>query len=222
MNVSTQVDRKSIRDLVLKIHYDYQERFVVRKDVIEHVSKNTGIESDVVDSAFKILIEAGCLKTFNAAGDAEITHLGAEKFEDSISSKKSVDPSMNISTYIEKQIMGDNIMNGDNSTIVNRSSIDNSFNVDDNSDVGSIVKEFAARVDTILKELENRNPNATEQQQINYVDAIIEPDLKQKLLGGFSGGIGVYIEEFVIDNPVYKWHKVFKAVLNGWQNQSST
>jgi hypothetical protein len=44
---------------------------------------------------------------------------------------------------------------------------------------------------------------------------MIEPDLKQKLLGGFTGGTGVYIEEFVIDNSMYKWHKVFKAVLNG-------
>jgi hypothetical protein len=218
MNISTQVDRKSIRDLVLKIHYDYQEHHVSREKVIERVSQDLKIESNVVDSAFKHLIGAGLIKMVNAAGDAEITCLGAEKFEEIESSTKPADPLMNISTYIEKQIMGDNIMNGDNSTIVNRSSIDNSFNVDDNSDVGSIVKEFAARVDTILKELENRNLNATEQQQINYVDAIIEPDLKQKLLGGFSGGIGVYIEEFVIDNPVYKWHKVFKAVLNGWQN----
>jgi hypothetical protein len=220
MNVSTQIDRKSIRDLVLKIHYDYQESHVSRERVIEGVSKDLGIESNVVDSAFKRLIEAGWLKIDNGAGDVKITHLGTEKFEEIESSTKPADPSMNISTYIEKQIMGDNITNGDNSTIVNRSSVDNSFNVNDNSDIESIVKEFAARVDSILKELENRNPNATEQQQINCVDAMIEPDLKQKLLGGFTGGIGVYIEEFVIDNPVYKWHKVFKAVLNGWQKSS--
>jgi hypothetical protein len=220
MNVSTQVDRKSIRDLVLKIHYDYQERHVSRKDVIEHVSKNTGIESDVVESAFKLLIEAGCLKTFTAAGDAEITHLGAEKFEDIESSKKSVDPSMNISTYIEKQIMGDNITNGDNSTIVNRSSVDNSFNVDDNSDVVSIVKEFAARVDTILKELEKRNPNATEQQQVNYVDAVLEPELKQRLIGACMGGLKSCVEEFFIDNPLYKGYKVLEAVVDGWQQSN--
>jgi hypothetical protein len=222
MNVSTQVDRKSIRDLVLKIHYDYQEIHVVRERVIEGVSKDLGIESNVVDSAFKLLIEAGLLKIVNGGGDVKITHLGAEKFEEIESSTKPADPLMNISTYIEKQIMGDNITNGDNSTINNRSSVNKSFNINDNSGVESIVKEFAARVDNLLKELENRNPNATEQQQINYVDAIIKNDLKQKLLRGFTGGIGVYIEEFVIDNPVYKWHKVFKAVLNGWQNQSST
>jgi hypothetical protein len=220
MNVSTQIDRKSIRDLVLKIHYGYQEHHVSREKVIESVSKDLGIESNVVDSAFKLLIEAGLLKIVNGGGDVKITHLGAEKFEEIEYSTKPADPLMNISTYIDKQIMGDNITNGDNSTIVNRSSVDKSFNVNDNSDIESIVKEFAARVDSILKELENRNPNATEQQQINCVDAMIEPDLKQKLLGGFVGGIGVYIEEFVIDNPVYKWHKVFKAVLNGWQKSS--
>jgi hypothetical protein len=222
MNISTKVDRKSIRDLVLKIYYDYQEHHVSREKVIERVSQDLKIESNVVDSAFKHLIEAGWLKKVNGAGDVEITHLGAEKFEEIESSTKSADPLMNIATYIEKQIMGDNITNGKNSTIVNRSSVDKSFNVNDNSDIKSIAKEFAARVDSILKELENRNPNATEQQQINCVDAMIDPDLKQKLLGGFTGGIEVYIEEFVIDNPVYKWHKVFKAVLNGWQNQSST
>lgn len=220
MNISTQVNRKSIRDLVLKIHYEYQEHDVSREKVIEHISQETGIESNVVDSAFKLLIEAGWLKTDNGAGDVKITHLGAEKFEEIESSTKPADPLMNISTYIEKQIMGDNITNGDNSTINNRSSVNNSFNVNDNSDIENIVKEFATRVDSILKELENRNPNATEQQQINCVDAMIEPDLKHKLLGGFMGGTGVYIEEFVIENPVYKWHKVFKAVLNGWQKSS--
>jgi hypothetical protein len=220
MNVSIKTNRKNIRDLVLKIHYDYQEHHVSRDMVIKGVSKDLGIESNVVDSAFKLLIEAGWLKMVNSAGDAEITHLGAEKFEEIESSTKPADPLMNISTYIEKQIMGDNITNGDNSTIINRSSVDKSFNVDENYDVESIVKEFAAHVDTILQELEKRNPNATEQQQINYVDAVLETDLKKKLLGGFTGGLEVYIEEFVIDNPVYKWHKIFKAVLNGWQKQS--
>jgi hypothetical protein len=222
MNISTQVDRKSIRDLVLKIHYDYQEIHVVRERVIEGVSKDLGIESNVVDSAFKHLIDAGLLEMVNGAFDTKITYLGAEKFEEIESSTKPADPLMNISTYIEKQIMGDNITNGDNSTINNRSSVNKSFNVNDNSDVESIVKKFATHIDTILQELEKHNPNATEQQQINYVDAMIETDLKQKFLGGFTGGTGVYIEEFVIDNPVYKWHKVFKAVLNGWKNQSST
>jgi hypothetical protein len=220
MNISTKVDRKSIRDLVLKIHYDYQEYQVTKKNVIEGVSKDLGIESSVVDSAFKHLIEAGLIKMVNAAGDAEITHLGAEKFEELESSTQLTDPSIKHVTYIKNKFMGDNITNGDNSNFVNRSNVDNSFNVNDNSDIKSIVKEFAARVDSILKELENRNPNATEQQQINCVDAMIEPDFKQKLLGGFTGGIGVYVEEFVIDNPVYKWHKVFKAVLNGWQKSS--
>ncbi len=140
MNVSAQVDRKSIRNLVLKIHYDYQEHHVLREKVIEGVSKDLGIESNVVDSAFKLLIEAGWLKTDNCVGDVKITHLGAEKFEEIESSTKPADLLMNISTYIEKQIMGDNITNGDNSTINNRSSVDKSFNVNDNSGVESIVK----------------------------------------------------------------------------------
>ncbi len=114
--------------------------------------------------------------------------------------------------------MGNNISNGDNSVIINRSSIDNSFNTNNSSDAVSIVKELATQVENILKELERRNPSATEKQQINYIDAVIETGLIQRCLGLSRNVVNTCIEEFILDNQLYKYSKVLNAALAGWQN----
>ncbi len=92
MNAIEHLNKEGIRDIILEIHYDNQADFCLSRHgedgVIKHISQNTNIESDEIDSAFNYLIEAGLMEMKNAAGDAKITYRGVKEVEKQMVKKK--------------------------------------------------------------------------------------------------------------------------------------
>jgi hypothetical protein len=219
MNDRESILRKeSIRYQILKYFYDKGEQAVINsKDITYDIFQNGEISKKDLEEALHYLTSEKLLTPYFGHGYS-LNHSGSKEIESSIKHPQSSTNHFNSQTiqlFIKELSMGDIIVGNSNSNITNRSSIDNSFNT---NDATTILKEFAIQVENILKELEKRNQNATEQQQINYIDAVIEPDLKQRLMGLGKNTINTYIEEFILDNPLYKYSKVLNKALDGWQN----
>ena len=214
--------KESNRYRILKYFYEVGEQsssngVINAKEIASDIFQDEEISKKELDEALQYLTSEKLLTPYFGHGYS-LNHLGSKEIESSIKyPQNSTDHfnSQTIKLFIKEFSMGDIIMNNSNSNITNRSSVDNSFNT---SDTATIIKEFATQVENILGELEKRNPNATEQQQINYIDAVVEPDLKQRLLGLGKNTINTYIEEFVLDNPLYKCSKVLNKALDGWQS----
>ena len=64
-----------------------------------------------------------------------------------------------------------------------------------------------------MKQLEESNPTATEQEQQAYVNASIPRKLKAKFLSALQAGGKEVMKEF-LDNP---YLNVGVAILEGWQ-----
>ncbi|HAX79118.1 MAG TPA: hypothetical protein DCY88_25650 [Cyanobacteria bacterium UBA11372] len=64
-----------------------------------------------------------------------------------------------------------------------------------------------------MKQLEEKNPEATETEQIDHVNAATKPDLKQRAIAALKDGSETAIDEFVLEN---KYLKVVKAIVKGW------
>jgi hypothetical protein len=78
--------------------------------------------------------------------------------------------------------------------------------------------EVAREIQGHLEHLEANNPQATEEDQINYVNAIIPVNRRQKALNALKAGWEETIKQFV-KNP---YAKVAIAILKGWgQGKSS-
>ncbi|WP_052128706.1 pentapeptide repeat-containing protein [Neosynechococcus sphagnicola] len=73
--------------------------------------------------------------------------------------------------------------------------------------------EAAQEIQALLKQLESTNPQATEDQQMAYVNSAIPPTLKQRVVAALKEGGEAAIDEFLLEN---KYLKVGKAVIKGW------
>lgn len=135
----------------------------------------------------------------------------SDSFSESSSSK-------DLEKYIIQIIKGDNFMGdkitlGSNSSLVNRSTVTNSFNQDNKK----ATVEFSQEVVRLLDQLQTINPSATELEQIKYIDIVTPPPLKQRLISAFKEGADTAMDELVLDN---KYLKVAKAAIKGWIDPS--
>jgi len=108
--------------------------------------------------------------------------------------------------------MGDTIYQGDDSTLINRSTVTDSFN-QNNTDTKQAIIAYSNEVERLLKQLHGTNPSATEAEQATYVDVAINPTIKQRAIAALKEGTDTAIDEFVLEN---KYLKVVKAVAKGW------
>jgi hypothetical protein len=72
--------------------------------------------------------------------------------------------------------------------------------------------EAAAEIQTLLKQLEQTNPTATEAEKIVYVNDETTPGFKRRVVGALQAGGEAAIEEF-LKNP---YVNVGKAIVKGW------
>lgn len=94
---------------------------------------------------------------------------------------------------------------------------DISVNNKAHSEPKQTLAEAAEEIQQLLEQLEKTNPQATEPQQVAYID-IVKPDLKKRAVAALKEGGETAIEEFFLEN---KYLKVVKAVVKGWLNASS-
>ncbi len=75
------------------------------------------------------------------------------------------------------------------------------------------LSEAAEEIQKLLKQLEQTNPTATEDQQIVYINDETTPKFKERVVGALQATGESVIDEFVLEN---KYLKVFKAAVKGW------
>jgi hypothetical protein len=80
-----------------------------------------------------------------------------------------------------------------------------------------IIVEAVAEIQKLLKQFEEQNPQATESEQIIYINATITPTPKERMIGALQAGGESAIDEFVLKN---KYFKVIKAIVKGWIDPS--
>lgn len=78
--------------------------------------------------------------------------------------------------------------------------------------------EAADEIQRLLKQLEETNPNATETDQVAYVNVAAKPDLKQRAIAALKAAGDTAIDEFFLEN---KYLKVGKAIVKAWLQPSS-
>ncbi|MCI5136614.1 MAG: hypothetical protein D3920_16455 [Candidatus Electrothrix sp. AW2] len=76
----------------------------------------------------------------------------------------------------------------------------------------SIVEAISA-IECLLKNFEEKNPDATESEQMTYVDLSTTPAFKQRTIAALKAGGESAIDELLLEN---KYVKVGKAILKGW------
>ena len=72
--------------------------------------------------------------------------------------------------------------------------------------------QAAQEIQNLLKTLEEKNPTATEEQQIAWVNSGIPLNMKQRCIGALKKGGETAIEEF-LDNS---YAKIVLAIVKGW------
>ncbi|WGV26983.1 pentapeptide repeat-containing protein [Halotia branconii] len=72
--------------------------------------------------------------------------------------------------------------------------------------------EAAAKIQRLLKELEQNKPAANENEKICYVNDETTPNFKRRVIGALQGGSEAAIEEF-LDNS---YINIGKAIIKGW------
>jgi hypothetical protein len=120
---------------------------------------------------------------------------------------------------IDKSVRTGNVVGGVVSTgnVGGNISI-NSVNSVASSEPKQTLAEAADEIQKLLAQLEKTNPNATELQQVSYIEIATKPDLKQRAIAALKEGGETAIEEFFLEN---KYLKVGKAVVKGWLQASS-
>ncbi|MBE9009966.1 hypothetical protein IQ250_07070 [Pseudanabaenaceae cyanobacterium LEGE 13415] len=69
-----------------------------------------------------------------------------------------------------------------------------------------------------MKQLEETNPTATENEQVAYLNIATKTDIKQRTISALKGAGETAIDEFILEN---KYLKVAKAAIKGWLQTSS-
>ena len=113
---------------------------------------------------------------------------------------------------IKELNMGDNFSNISNSTIVNCSDVDNSFNKI-TSEEKKTLAEVAKEIQMLLKQLEKTNPTATDLDKIAYIDYETSASFKSRASSALKACGETAIDEFLLEN---KYLKVVKATIKGW------
>ena len=170
----------------------------------------------LLKAAFNYLINENLLDyELLDESDLIITHSGVKEIETSIKNPKQSTKhfsSQAIQLVIKEFIMGDKLENINNSQIVNRSEVNNSFNKNISEDKRTLA-EAANKIQQLLKQLEESNPNATEIEQIAYLEDETTPNFKRRASSALQAAGETAIDEFILDN---KWLKVAKSAIKKW------
>jgi hypothetical protein len=212
------VKKESNRYQVLKLFYDIvgdqRHSFLNEQEVLRHLVEQEEMSQEEADSAFDYLLDEKLLEEMALGGETSITHSGVKEIEASIKYPKQATRHFSaqaIQVFLQNIVMGDKFENISNSTVVNHSEVDNSFNK--GTDKKRILAEATDEIQELLKQLEKTNPTATETDKITYVNIATKPDLRQRAIAALKEGSNTAIDEFVVDN---KYLKVVKAVIQGW------
>jgi hypothetical protein len=212
------VKKESNRYRVLKLFYDLvgDKRNVTldRRNILKHLVEQEGMPQEEAESAFNYLIDEDLLEEVTLIGGTSITHSGVKEIEASIKYPDQATRHFStqaIQVFLQDIVMGDKFENINDSTIVNHSKVDNSFN--NSTDEDKTLAEAAAEIQELLKQLEKTNPTATEVDKITYVNIATKTDLKQRAIAALKEGSNTVIDEFIVDN---KYLKIVKAVIQGW------
>ena len=73
--------------------------------------------------------------------------------------------------------------------------------------------KVAEEIQQLLKQLEQTQPTATEEDKINYVSDETTPSFKRRAVAAFIAGSETAIDEFILEN---KSVKVVKSAIKGW------
>jgi hypothetical protein len=229
MNDKENLERKeSNRYRVLKLFYDeigdkYQQGGTLdKKMVVRHFFENEGISQEELEAAFTYLINENLLECMTSWGHTIITHSGVKEIEASIKNPQQSTkhfPTKVIQFFIgiEELTMGnknmrDNFEQINNSQIVSHSKINNSFNKNLSEEKRTLA-EAANEIQQLLKQLEESNPDATEIEQIAYLEDETTPSFKRRANSALQAAGETAIDEFILDN---KWLKVAKAAIKKW------
>ncbi len=212
------VKKESNRYRVLKLFYDtvgdQRNSILNKRDVLKYLIEQEGMPQEEAESAFNYLLDENLLEAMTLSGGTSITHSGVKEIEASSKYPEQATRHFSaqaIQVFFQDIVMGDKFENINNSTVVNHSEIDNSFN--QSTDNEKTLAEAAAEIQELLKQLEKTNPAATEADKITYVNIATKPDLKQRAIAALKEGSNTAIDEFIVDN---KYLKVVKAVIQGW------
>jgi hypothetical protein len=85
----------------------------------------------------------------------------------------------------------------------------NTFNYSQNNQT---LAEAAKEIQRLLVQLEIDNPNATYDEQINYISDETSPSFQRRLVGAWQAASETAIDEFILEN---KYLKVAKAWIKG-------
>lgn len=80
------------------------------------------------------------------------------------------------------------------------------------SEQKQILLELAAHINKILEQIEQNNPNATQEEKIIYLNDNTTPNFKRRVVGALQGAGETAIEEF-LDNA---YVNIGKAAIKGW------
>ncbi|NEO71597.1 pentapeptide repeat-containing protein [Moorena sp. SIO3H5] len=126
---------------------------------------------------------------------------------------KANNPKVNTMSNIQgNQYNKSNLVN--NSNLGGIAGRDYNGNVIHNPASGNNLAEAAAEIQQLLKQLEQTNPTATEEQQEAFVSAAITPTKKERLIHALKEGGQAAIEEF-LDNS---YLNVAIRIIEGWRN----
>jgi hypothetical protein len=78
--------------------------------------------------------------------------------------------------------------------------------------------EATAEIQRLLKQLEETNPTATENEQVTYLNIATKIDIKKRIISALKEAGETAIDEFVLEN---KYLRVVKAATKGWLQASS-
>jgi hypothetical protein len=213
------VKKESNRYRILKLFYDTvgdaRDSMLDREDILEHFVEQEGMSRPEAKSAFDYLLDERLLEMMTLGGSTRITHSGVKEIEDSIKYPKKATSHFSVQAFqvfLQNNIvMGDKFENINDSTVVNRSEVDNSFNK--NTDNGKTLAEVIAEIEELLAQLEKTNSTATEAEKITYINIAAKPDLKQRAIAALKAASNTAIDEFVVDS---KYLKVVKATVEAW------
>ena len=115
-----------------------------------------------------------------------------------------------VNVNVQRLIMGDNYNINQAGAVGKYARSD--YNTFIHSEQKQKLAEAAAAIQNLLKQLEQRNPSATEAEKVAYVNDKITPSFKDRAVSALQAGGEAAIEEF-LDNP---YINVGKAVVKGW------
>jgi len=115
------------------------------------------------------------------------------------------------SILIQELVMGDKFEKIHESTIINRSSVKDSFKTETANE--KTLFETVTEIQRLLKQLEQTNPTATEPEQVAYINIATNSDLKQRAIAALKAGGETAFDEYVLES---KWLKVVKSIAKGW------